>query len=93
MSVRITGIRKPGGAQNPHEAITHYQWLNESTSEMGISIRQIMVDWVDGGGRAYVKDAAGTVDCRVNVSRASTKFLQTYADNRWTDNLLSLPDC
>ena len=93
MSVRIVQIRKPGGAQNTHEAISHYKWINEATNDSGISDRVTMVDWVDRQkGRAYVTDSRGSINCYVNVSPAGTKFLQTYNDGRWTDNLLSLPE-
>jgi hypothetical protein len=92
MAIRVTGIRKPGGAQNPHEAISHYRWVNDGETESHISDRPEVTRWVDGGGRAYVQDSAGQVDCRVNTSPAGTRFLQTYADGRWTDNLLSLPE-
>lgn len=94
MAVRITGIRKNNGdLDNPHEAVTNYRWLNEQNNDTNIATRLDMVAWMDGGGRAYVRDTQGTVNCYVNVSRAGTRFLQTYSDNRWTDNLLSLPEC
>ena len=94
MAVRVTGIRKAGGDHyDPHEAISHYRWLNESTGETKISNRPTMVVWVEGGGRAYVSSQEGTVDCFVNTSAAGTKFLQTNADSRSSNNLLNLPEC
>jgi hypothetical protein len=93
MSCRITGIRKSGGADNPHEAISHYRWVDEQTNQTGITTRTEMVAYIDRGGTAYVRDNLGTVNCYVNTSRAGTRFLQTYSDNRWTDNLLDLPEC
>ena len=94
MTVRIIAVRKDrGNHDNPHEAVSDYKWLNEQDNNSDIEPRANMVSWVEKGGKAYVKDAAGTVYCYVNVSRAGTKFLQTYADNRWSDNLLSLPEC
>ncbi len=94
MSVRIIGVRKPGGnIQNRLEAISHYQWVNESNKESGISTRPVMVDWVERGNKAYVSSTEGTVDCFVNKSSAETKFLQTDADSRSSNNLLNLPPC
>lgn len=94
MSVRIIGVRKPSGnIQNPLEAISHYRWVNESNNESGISTRPVMVDWVESGNKAYVSSAEGTVDCFVNQSAAGTKFLQTNADSRSSNNLLNLPEC
>jgi Protein of unknown function (DUF3892) len=43
---------------------------------------------------AYVRDARGNqagVETREHAN--GTKFLQTFADRVWTDNLLALPEC
>jgi len=95
MSVRITCINKDNGNhENPNEAISHYGWINESTNESGKNDRPSMVKWVENGNKAYVKDVSGNVAyCYVRESSKGTKFLQTYADNKYTDNLLSLPEC
>ena len=95
MSVRITCINKDSGNHdNPHEAISHYGWINESTKEQGKNDRQSMVDWVKKGNKAYVRDSDGnTAYCEVRKSSRGTEFLQTYADDKYTDNLLSLPEC
>ena len=94
MSVRITGVRKDHGYHyNPHEAITHYGWINEQTNATGVSDRPVMVKWVEDGNRAYVTSAAGTVDCYVNQSATGTKFLETRADRQASNNLLNLPEC
>ncbi|MGH7156608.1 MAG: DUF3892 domain-containing protein [Candidatus Saccharimonadales bacterium] len=94
MAVRIRCINKSGGDHdNPHEAVSNYGWIDETDNDSGRSDRATMVVWVEKGNRAYVRDSQGEVDCKVNVSRAGTKFLQTYADGRWTDNLLSLQEC
>lgn len=95
MALRITCINKSGGHhQDPHEAISHYGWLNESTNSSGKNDRLSMVDWVKSGGKAYVKDIFGNVAyCKVRTSIAGTEFLQTYSDNTPTDNLLSLTEC
>jgi hypothetical protein len=95
MSVRITCINKDNGNHtNPHEAITHYGWVNEDTDKRGRNDRPSMVKWVEEGGTAYVKDAIGNVaSCHVRTSSHGTKFLQTRADDKCTDNLLSLPEC
>ena len=94
MSFRIIGIRKSGGANNPHEVISHYRWIDDGKTESEISPRLTVVGWVkDDKIPAYVQDQAGhKAYCAVNVSNAGNEFLQTYADNIWTDNLLSLPE-
>jgi hypothetical protein len=95
MSLRITCINKDSGNHdNPHEAISRYGWLNEISMESGKSTRQEMVEWVEKGNTAYVKDANGnTAKCGVRTSKKGTKFLQTYSDGFYSDNLLSLSEC
>lgn len=94
MAVRIIAIRKDeGNHYNPHEAVSHYKWLNEQTGESGIADRLNMVAWAERGNRAYVNSQEGTVNCEVRQSSAGTKFLQTNADSRSSNNLLNLPRC
>lgn len=95
MSVKITCINKDhGNHENPHEAISHYGWLNENTGKLGRSDRQTMVDWVKEGNKAYVKDNLGNIAyCYVRKSPRGVEFLQTYSDGTYTDNLLKLPEC
>jgi Protein of unknown function (DUF3892) len=96
MAIRITCIRKSGGYhQDPHHAIEDLGWTDESTGERKTSTRLQVYDWIKNqNGVAYVTDRIGNrayVGTRENAH--STKFLQTYADQVWTDNLLSLPEC
>lgn len=93
MAVRIVAIKKDGGNHyNPYEAISAYKWINEQSHETGSSIRVEMVRWIESGGRAYVTSTEGTVDCFVNTSPSGTKFVETQADSRSTNNLLNLPE-
>ena len=95
MSLRITCINKDNGNhENPHEAISYYGWINESTDKTGKNDRPSMVEWVEKGNKAYVKDSNNNkAYCYVRKSSKGTKFLQTYADSKFTNNLLSLPEC
>jgi len=92
--VRITCIKKDGGNhQNPHEGITDYGWVN-SSGKTGTSTRTAMVKWVESGNKAYVQDSQGNkAYCGVRTSSAGNKFLQTYSDDSYNNNLLSLPEC
>lgn len=95
MEIQITCANKPSGdLQNPHEAISDYGWLDPSGNS-DVSLRQVMVDWAKkAGNRAFVKDSYGNkVYCEVRKNSNGTEFLQTFADGKWTDNLLSLPSC
>jgi len=94
MAVRITCINKDGGNHaNPYEGITHFGWVNEQTKASGRSTRAEMVEFLTRqGGKAYVKEGGSIA--WVGVPRTDgTPFLQTYADNKWTNNLLSLGEC
>jgi hypothetical protein len=96
MAVRITCINKSNGYhQDPHHAIQNLGWRNEETGKTGKSTRLEMYDFLKNeDGKAYVKDSAGDkafVYPRENSH--GTKFVQTYADGIWTDNLLALQEC
>ena len=96
MAVRITCINKSGGNhENPHEAISRLGWTNELSNKSGISTREQMWEWIaNQHGAAFVKDAYGNVThVRALTNQHGTKYLQTYADNTPTDNLLKLPEC
>lgn len=93
MAIKIVGARKPGGLQNPHEAVSHYQWVEDGTAKTGITERATVVGWVEGKQiPAYVQAGLSRVNCYVRQSAHGTKFLQTQTDNRWTNNILNLPE-
>ena len=96
MSVKVRCINKSGGYhEDPHHAISHLGWINEETGETGKNTRLEIYDWIkQKNGVAYVVDSRGNkayVGTRENAN--GTKYLQTYADKVWTDNLLALPEC
>lgn len=96
MAIRITCINKSrGNHADPHHAIENLGWINEQTNESGKNSRLEIYDWIKNkGGHAYVRDArnnAATVGTREHAN--GTRYLQTFADQVWTDNLLALPEC
>jgi Protein of unknown function (DUF3892) len=96
MAIRITCINKSGGYHaDPHHAISHVGWVEDGTGKTGKSSRIEIYEWIKSqGGVAYVQDSRNNkagVGTRENTD--GTKFLQTYADQVWTDNLLALPEC
>jgi len=96
MSVRITCINKDNGNHdNPHEAIEKFGWLNESTGERDICTRLAMVEFIEKkNGVAYVVDRYGNkAYLYVRTSVKGNKYVQTIADNKYSDNLLALPEC
>lgn len=96
MSVRVTCINKSGGYHaDPHHAIQNLGWVNEQNGETGKSTRLEMCDFVANRSNiAYVRDQAGNqAQVLDRISPTGTKYVQTVADGKWTDNLLSLPEC
>jgi hypothetical protein len=94
MSVRITGVRKDhGNHYNPHEAVSHYRWVEDGTGNTNIAPRQPMVEWIENGGTAYVSDGQRIAWCGVQKNQNGTKYLRTHSDGHWSDNLLNLPEC
>lgn len=94
--VRITCISKDGGNhQNPHEGIASFGWVNEETRAKGQSSRAQMLYFLESqNGKAYVKDIFGNdVYIRIWVAASGIKYLRTYVDGKWSDNLLSLQEC
>lgn len=83
--VQVTAVHLEGGGQ--HEHISKVRWVDGSKS--GESTRAEMVAFIDGGGKACVTDGVNTV--YIGVVNASPKYIRTYADGKWTDNLLALP--
>lgn len=86
--VRLTCIRKPN-PQSSHEYITHVG------SNGQVWTREQVIAWIDRKEHSfYTLDAFGN-RANVGVVREAGKhpYLRTYADGRWNNNLLSLPQC
>lgn len=97
MSVRIICIKKDGGNHyNPYEAISEFGWIEEPTNKSGIVNLPEMIKFLEEDkGEAYVInrfDPSDRAYLYVN-QRNGKKFVQTYADGQWNDNLLQLPEC
>lgn len=96
MAVRITCINKDNGNHyNPHEGIAYFGWVNDQTRAAGRSTRAQMVEFLTKqGGSAYVRDQLGNIAwIGVYTAASGIPYLRTYADGKWTDNLLSLDEC
>jgi hypothetical protein len=91
MAIRITAVRLVDG--HGHEHITHLWWTNPGSGAAGDNTRAAIVWWIDNEqGKAYVEDGQGNrADVLVVTPRYADKYLRTYADGKWTDNLLALP--
>jgi hypothetical protein len=97
MAIRITCINKAGGRHDdPHCAISNLGWTNDATGNTGKSTRIEIYDWLKEKteNKAYVRDARGNIAYLYPRENSNgTKFVQTYADKTWTDNLLALGEC
>lgn len=91
MAISITGIRLSGGPEHQH--IVRLWWTNPSTGKTRENTRAQIVAWIENeDGKAYVEDAGGNrADIGVITPTRGEKYLRTYADRVWTNNLLALP--
>lgn len=86
--VRITACHMTGG--EGHEHIASVRWIDPADSKTGESSRAQMVEFLETRtGRAVVGEGVQQVE--VGVVDASPKHIRTYADKKWTNNLLALP--
>ena len=86
--VLVACINKPDRA-SPHEAITHlgnaavpWKWT-----------RQQVIDSIESKANTFYTMVAGNRGNIGVVNGPTGKYLRTYADGKWNDNLLSLPEC
>lgn len=92
MNYRIIAIRKPGGAHNASESISHYRWVPDGSGIAYDVERQVAIDTLRStNSNAYVQVGNNHSWCGIR-SNGRIEFLQTYSDNTWNDNLLSLPE-
>jgi hypothetical protein len=91
MARRITAIRMSGGQS--HEHITHLWWADPGTGAVGSNSTSELVEYVERQqGKLYVEDGQRhRVDVGVVQPQYGAKYLRTYADGVWTNNLLALP--
>lgn len=84
--VQVTCINKLP-RDNTHEGITHlggsgWRWT-----------RQQVIDSIEAKTNTFYTYVAGNRGNIGVVNGPNGKYLRTYADGKWNDNLLSLPEC
>jgi hypothetical protein len=87
MTVFFTAI-SPDDAGD-HEAITAIWWLDTANETSASFSKTAAVAWLNKGNKAWVADSEGKVEAR--VVKGDPPYVRTYADGRFTDNLLALP--
>ena len=84
---QITCITKPN-TSSKHEHITHV-----GGPAFGKKPRETVVMEIDNKINTYFTQENGNHAWVGTVDGPTGKYLRTYADGRWNDNLLSLPQC
>lgn len=82
----VTCINKPD-RNSTHEHITHlggYGWR--------WTVQEVITSIENGTNSFYTRDGSRRADIRVRT-RNGKKYVQTYADGVWKDNLLALDTC
>ncbi len=87
MAVYIIKRHMAGGSG--HEHIAEVEWENRSPGKTGKNSRAEMVKYIEEDkGDARVANGSSYVS--VGVVNATPKYIRTYADGKWSDNLLAL---
>ena len=92
MARRCTGRKMMGGQE--HEHISALSWVDDETKATGTSSIASLIDFVETNspGALYCLADDGRRKAPVAVVKGKQRpYLRTYADNVWTNNLLSLP--
>ncbi len=85
--VLVTCITKPD-RNSRHEHITH---LGNSTGKW---TRESVIGWIERKEHSFHTNVNGKIAYVGVVTPAQgPKYLRTYADNEWNDNLFALPEC
>jgi Protein of unknown function (DUF3892) len=89
MRYQIIARRMSPPTSNHFQHITHVQWLGADRSS-GTCTRQDMVAAIEGGHTAFVQGRSSQSEVGV-FEEHGVKYLRTYANKYWDDNLLALP--
>lgn len=88
--VYIYQVRMTSGGTN-HRHIASVKWKNPDSGKSGESSRAKMVEWISKqNGSAYVCGGNAHI-ARVGVVKGDPPYIRSYADGKWSDNLLALP--
>ena len=74
MPLQITGIHKMNNEfENPYLAINSLMWIDDTTQNRGITTREVLFDWINDNGLAYIIDDDGLFE----RDRKAEEFLET----------------
>jgi hypothetical protein len=90
---RIDCVNKPH-RNSPHEHITRVGGPNPNGVDRWADTALNVVRFIESNQhRFYTREGNASAWVGVRTSAAGNKFLQTYADGIWKDNLLALDEC
>lgn len=88
--IRITAVRFSGGASHQH--ISDLLWVQSTGGDSTSSTRRQIIDWLEENTANQATVGVGADTAYVGVfGEGPGAWLQTYADDQWNNNLLSLP--
>lgn len=89
---KIICITKPN-AQSRHEHITHVGGTADADGSRWKDTRENVASFINAKAHTFYTSVGGNT-AEVGVHPGPTgQYLRTYADGKWNDNLLSLPQC
>ncbi len=89
--IYITAIEmSPSGSS--HEHIVNVQWKKAGTTATNWAPVAAIVSAIEANGEGSVKvEGPPAVNVGVRTAPSGRKYIQTYADKVWSNNLLALP--
>ena len=92
MPIRITGIHSTNrDFDNPYLAINALTWIDDHTQNRGITTRDVLFDWINDNGTAYVLDEEGNqAKLLTATTKNGYKYVKTAFDETKADKLLNL---
>jgi len=90
MSVKITQIHLSADGTD-HEHITDLTWVCNQDGSTESGSRAALVAWIGNKGDAFVETPNGRVRVGIVEPVGLQPYLRTFANDEWTDALLTLP--
>jgi len=87
--IYVTAVHMSSGGTR-HEHMESVRWRDSTENKIGESTVQTMVKFIEDSNTVQVQGPPA-VNVGVNKTSAGRKYIQTYADKTWTNNLLALP--
>lgn len=92
MPLQITGVHKTNDkVDNPYLAINSLMWVDDNTQNHGITTLDVLFDWINDNGTAYIVDDEGNkFKLLTATTKSGFKYLRTVFDETKSDRLLNL---